>query len=179
MSEAADALAVDDEVRRAGEEGEAAVALRKKMAGGKGSTAPVVRNDDGDAAFRQAAHGEDHGNAGRLDLPEGIRPGAASRRDDQAGDALLQHGFQHLLLPHRAFRRIGDEGHDAGGLEGALHADRQFRIEGVSEVVHHHADDVGIRFAKIGGAAVVDVARLLDRLAHLAGGVGADQAAAL
>ena len=40
----------------------------------------------------------------------------------------------------------------------AFHADRQLRVERVGQVVDHHADDVGLRPAQVGGAAIVDIA---------------------
>ena len=80
------------------------------------------------------------------------------------------------FLAHRIFGGVGDERHDAGRLEDPLDADREFGEEGVGEVVDDHADDVGLRLAQIGGAAVVDVAEILDRLAHLAGGLAAGSA---
>ena len=93
---------------------------------------------------------------------------AARRRHDEAGDALLHQRLQHLVLAHRILGGVGDERHDAGRLEDALDADRQLRIEGVGQVVDDHADDVGLRLAQIGGAAIVDVADIVDGLAHLA-----------
>ena len=155
------------------------MALADQMSSGKIGAAMIVGRDHRDAAFRQAAHGEDDRHARRLQPPERARRGAARRRDDEAGDALLHQRFQHLFLAHRIFRRVGDEGHDAGRLEDALHADRQFGEKGIGEIVDDHADDVGMGLAQIGGAAVVDIADILDRLAHLDRGFRPDQPAAL
>ena len=155
------------------------MSLADQMSGGEIGAAMIVGRDHRDAAFRQAAHGEDHRNARRLQAPEGARRRAARRRDDEAGDALLHQRLQHFFLAHRILRRVGDEGHDAGRLEDALHADRQFGEKGIGEIVDDHADDVGMGLAQIGGAAVVDIADILDRLADLARGFRPDQPAAL
>jgi hypothetical protein len=135
----------------------------------------IVGRDHRDAAVRQPAHGEDHRHASRLKTAEGARRGAARRRHDQPGDALFHQRLQDFFLAHRIFRRVGDEGHDAGRLEDALHADRQFGEKRVGEIVDDHADNVGVRLAQIGSAAVVDIADILDRLANLDRGFRPDQ----
>ena len=144
------------------------------------SAAPDDCQDDGGhAAIRHAAHGEHDRDAGLAHPVERLGGGAAGGRDDEAGNALLHHRLQHLLLADRIFGGVGDEGNDTGRLEDALHADGELGEEGVRQVVDDHADDVGMRLAQIGGAAVVDIADILDRLADFCRRLGADQAAAL
>lgn len=139
----------------------------------------VVGRDYRDAALRQPAHGEDHRDARRFQATEGIRPGATRRRHDEAGDILLHQRFQHLFLAHRIFGRVGDERHDARRLENAFHADRELREEGIGQIVDDHADDVGMSLAQVGGAAVVDITDILDRLADPVRRFRPDQPAAL
>ena len=139
----------------------------------------IVRRNHRDTAFRQAAHGEYDRHARHFQPSERGRRCAARGRDDEAGDALFHKRFQNLFLAYRVLRRVGDEGHDSGRLEDTLHADRQFGEERIGEVVDDHADDIGMGLAQIGGAAVVDVADILDRLAHLDRGLRPDQPAAL
>ena len=172
-------LLVDAHVGEAAEEGEAPVALADEVRGCQRSTAMVVGRDRRNAAVGQAPHDEYDRNVGRLDHAERVGGGAVRGRDDQAGDALLHQRFQHFLLPHRVFGGVGDEGNDAGRLEHALDADRHFGEERVGQVVDDHADDVGMGLAQIGGAAVVDVADVLDRLAHPDHRFGANKPAAL
>ena len=120
----------------------------------------IVRRDGRDAARRQAPHGEDD----RDRRPASIRrnaSGAVPRAgdDDQAGDALLHHRFQHLLPAAPGFSAVL-------AMNGTMPADWKTRsmptassaIEGVGQVVDDHADDVGLRLAQVGRAAIVDVA---------------------
>src|SRR5439155_4846975 len=70
------------------------------------------------------------------------------------------------------------EGDIAGHLQYGLDTDRELREERVREIVEHDADDLGIRIAQIGGAAVVDVAEPTHDLQHMTAGLLLDAAAA-
>ena len=54
----------------------------------------------------------------------------------------------------------------------ALHAHQQLGEEGIGQIVDDHPDDVRRLAPQIGGAAVVDVAERVGRLAHPRGGLG-------
>src|SRR6185312_8123814 len=67
----------------------------------------------------------------------------------------------------------------AGRLEDTLDADSHLGEKRVGQIVDDHADDVGMRLAQIGGTPVVDIADVIDRLAHLARRFRPDQPATL
>jgi len=124
----------------------------------------VVGADIGQRTADQTAHG-DHGWNMRRPLL-GQRPGigAARRAHDDAGDIVLLHRLQHLRLPRRVVAGIGQDRGEAALEQRILDARRQLGKEGIVEIAHDHADQVGRGGAQAGGAAMIDIAERLHRL---------------
>lgn len=104
---------------------------------------------------------------------------AARRRDNQPGNAVFAHRGHHFALPLDLFTRVGEKLNEAGRLHDGIDADRQFRKEAVGQIVDDDADDLGLRLAKIGGAAVIDIAEIADGGIYLGARRLVDQRTAL
>src|ERR1700722_15636278 len=87
-----------------------------------------------------------------------------------------------MALSFMVFIRIGEDRHETQPIKRILDADGEFGEERVGQIADDHADKVGGRRAKTGGAAIVDITetlhRLFDALPRFAlheGGVAQDQ----
>ena len=89
---------------------------------------------------------------------------------------------QNMALSLMIFIRVGEDRHETQPIKRILDADGEFGEERVGQIADDHADKVGGRRAKTGGAAIVDITetlhRLFDALPRFAlheGGVAQDQ----
>ena len=82
------------------------------------------------------------------------------------------------VLPHDALGGVGHEGDVAGHLQRGSRRRSRTPRRRVQEIVEDEADDVRLRVAQVGSAAVVDIAELVACLLDMLARLGLDAAAA-
>ena len=150
----------DGGVGKAAEKGDALVAKPGQMLDRRHHARPVVGDDGRDFGAGQVPNDDHHGNSSRDERLEVGGIGGAGRRDDETGNAVLTHRGDNLTLPVDALAGVRQELHEAGRLDDHIDADRQLGKEAVRQVVHNNADNLrfGTGLAKIGCAAIIDIA---------------------